>query len=101
MYVPATHDVHAADPVTVLKNPASHGVHSTPSIPVQPAKQVQDTSVPLPSADNVLAGHARQVLIAIAVVAVEYVLAPHDVQSTDPVTDFHFPTPHAAQDKPS
>jgi hypothetical protein len=94
----AAHGVQIAEPVADFHVPTPQGVHSVPSAPVYPARQVQ---IKLLSADNELARHGEQVSNAIAVVAVEKVFTAHGVQSAEPVADFHVPTPQGVHAAPS
>ena len=57
LYLPREHSVQDAEPFTSLKPPASHASHSDPSGPVYPSLHVQLVSTPLPTPENVRAGH--------------------------------------------
>jgi hypothetical protein len=70
-YVFAGQDVQATDPVADLYFPGPQFVHVAPSAPVYPARHVHDMRVPLPATENVLPGHARQVVATVALSAVE------------------------------
>ena len=87
--------VHVPIPVAFLYVPASQGEHATPSTAaVYPALQLH---IELPPVEKVLAGHPRQVLTDVAVSALEYVFALHEVHAVDPLLDFHLPPPQGVQ----
>ena len=94
MFTP--HEVHAAEPVADFHLPPTHGVHSSPSAPVYPARQVHDVSRLLDAAEKVLSGQrvhsvplaplypARQVQdVSRLLDAAEKVLSGHGEQEVD------------------
>ena len=64
---------------------AVHGVHSPPSVPQEPALQVQLVKAELPAGELEFVG---QVMHVITATAVEYVPAPQAVQKTDAVDEY-------------
>ena len=74
-YVPAAQSLQTADPVNALYCPASHGVQASPSIPKNPALQVQLVTTALPAGELEFDGQA--------------------VQAADPVDALYFPAAHA------
>ena len=94
MFTP--HDVHAAEPLTDFHSPPTHGVHSSPSAPVYPARQVHDVIRVLDAVEKVLSGQrvhsvplaplypARQVQdVSRLLDAAENVLSGHGEQEVD------------------
>jgi hypothetical protein len=77
--------------------PAPHGVHVIPSGPVYPALQVHFVCRGLPTAENVLLGHAMQFVAF----ADEYVSTPQDVQATEPVVFLYVPALQPTHSTPS
>jgi hypothetical protein len=100
-YVLASQLVHAAEPVAVLYLPAAHAVHVPPLGPANPRLQTQLASAVDPTGACVFEGHPRQVAIAVAPVAVEYVLAPQSVHAAEPVDVLYFPATHKTHDSAS
>jgi hypothetical protein len=97
-YVPTAHGVQNQEPVDALNVPASQGVHSSPSAPVYPARQVQ---IELPTDDEEFLEHGEQVLTSKAASSLEKEFAPHDMQAAEPVADFHVPAPQGVHAEPS
>jgi hypothetical protein len=92
-YVPAGQFVQLVEPAA-LHVPTPQGVHSVPSAPVYPARQVQ---IELLTVDMVLFGHIEQVAAA----ADEYVFASHGLQSIEPITFLYVPAPQGVHSVPS
>jgi hypothetical protein len=97
-YLPAPQSRHAAEPVLILYLPAPHAVHAPPLGPVNPRLQTQLATAVDPTGACVFEGHPRQVAIAVAPVAVEYVLAPQSVHAAEPVDVLYFPATHKTHD---
>jgi hypothetical protein len=87
--------VQATEPIVFLYVPASHGWHSDPSGPVYPTRHVQTE---LPAGQALLAGHAEQVVDAIAATATEKVFTPHGMQDEEPV---YVPEPQGVHSTPT
>ena len=70
-YVPVLQEIHALEPLLLLYLPISHELHSDPSVPVWPAKQVQAVILVLFDAEDEFVGQGEQVLTEIAPTALE------------------------------
>ena len=102
-YVPATQSEQVAAPVDDLYFPATHAAHEPPFGPVYPVLQLQLVKAALPSGELELEldpGQARQVELAEAPTAVEYLPAEQSEQAAVPVNALYFPATQAAHGAP-
>ena len=88
--------VQDTEPVVDLNFPTSQAVHAVPSAPVYPATQVH---IELIATEKVLCGHGEQGVVAAT--SDEKKFALHEVHATEPVADFHAPTPQGVHSLPS
>jgi hypothetical protein len=86
--------MQAAEPVAFFHLPAPQGLHAVPSAPVYPARQVQ---LELFAAENVLFGHAVQLVAT----ADDDVFTPQAVHVALPVTFLYVPATQAVHTVPS
>ena len=84
------------EPVDALNVPASQGVHSSPSAPVYPGRQVQ---IELPTGEKEFVRHGAHSSTDASSVEKEF--NPHDMQAAEPVADLNVPTPHGVHAEPS
>jgi hypothetical protein len=99
-YLPAAQSVHVAVPVIILYFPPAHAVHVPPLGPVNPGLQTQATKALLPPGDTEPDGHPVQVMIDVALIASEYVLAAQSAHAAAPVSILYFPATQAVHGPP-
>ena len=93
-YLPAPQSMHATFPLSVLYLPAAHCSHVPDADTVKPATQMQSETAPLPAGAYEFAGHAEQVLSAVAATAAEYLPAPQSVHAASPASALYLPATH-------
>jgi hypothetical protein len=80
--------------------PATHGMHWSPSGPVEPALQVQLVKAALPAGELDFDGQPVHVELAAAFTAVEYVPVPQFVHASAPVDVLYLPAAQSVHGPP-
>jgi hypothetical protein len=92
--VPASHSLHAPDPLKVLYFPASHAEQGPPSLPAVPALHLQSDLLLLAASESAFEGHTIQADSEMAPDNVEYLPGPQLLQSASPAPVLNLPARH-------
>jgi Na+/citrate or Na+/malate symporter len=99
-YVPVGQFVHGVVPVCTLYLPATHEEHAAPLSPVAPAVQVQSVRASLASDELEFVGHPVHCDWSLAPVDVRYVPAGQFVHGVFPVFTLYLPATHKEHGPP-
>jgi hypothetical protein len=95
-YVPTVQFEHASCASRGLYVPGRHCVQPSPSCR-KPTLHWQKSFDMLATTDVEFPGHAKHVSIDVALLCAEYVLAGHEVHTSEPIVSLYFPSWHAEQ----